>query len=60
LALKLKRPLTIARPSAVMLRVGYYLYAGSARGPGGLKAALNEQYVQVTHIASVLGIARKK
>lgn len=38
MALKLKRPLAIARPSPVMLCAGYYLYAGSARGPGGLKA----------------------
>lgn len=38
LALKLDRPLAIARPSPMTLRAGYYLYAGSARGPGGLKA----------------------
>lgn len=38
LALKLNRPLSIVRPSSVVLPRGYYLYAGSAHGPGGLRA----------------------
>ncbi|WP_319532178.1 GIY-YIG nuclease family protein [uncultured Cohaesibacter sp.] len=40
LAIHLSHTLTIARPGPATLAPGLYLYAGSARGPGGLRARL--------------------
>jgi Uri superfamily endonuclease len=39
LAVALARPLTVGKP-ATRLSAGRYLYCGSARGPGGLRARL--------------------
>jgi len=65
LAFRLKRPLAITRPSPATLRAGYYLYAGSACGPGGLKARvarhmrrpkLSHWHVdQISAVAEVVG-----
>jgi len=65
LALKLNRPLPIAGPSPMVLPAGYYLYAGSAHGPGGLKARVGRHMRrpklchwhidQISAIAGILG-----
>ncbi|WP_316860075.1 GIY-YIG nuclease family protein [uncultured Cohaesibacter sp.] len=40
-AIELKHAAALKRPSAMMLKAGLYVYAGSAHGPGGLKARLS-------------------
>jgi len=40
LLLRLDRPLDLVRPAAARLAPGWYVYAGSARGPGGLRGRL--------------------
>jgi len=63
LVLELKRPLAIARPSVAMLPAGYYFYAGSACGQGGLKARIGRHmrrpkrhYWHVDQISAVAAV----
>jgi len=44
LSSSIEKPVTIGRLGTIFLKPGFYVYVGSAFGPGGLKARLNHHF----------------